>query len=161
MIQLEESFVRTVMLEPVARKPARQNLAAALAACGSEIRGKYGSAISGDQLLKLLEDRSVARYPCSLRFDDGPLLPGEFAHTLPNGATPQDGYTIFIHPRFADQSRELAYLVLHQLVLVNYGPSATADDAEIFGATVLGLTQREYYQALCALADQMGGDELM
>jgi hypothetical protein len=42
-------------------------------------------------------------------------------------------------------------------VLVNYGEFASAEDAETFGAAALGLARDDYYQALCGLADQVGG----
>jgi hypothetical protein len=45
--------------------------------------------------------------------------------------------------------------VLYQLVLVNYGPFASSDDAESFGAGVLGLSKDEYYDALCEMADEL------
>lgn len=48
-------------------------------------------------------------------------------------------------------------LVLYQLVLVNYGEFASAEDAECFGAAALGMAREEYYQGLCELADQIGG----
>jgi hypothetical protein len=48
------------------------------------------------------------------------------------------------------------YLVLYQLVAVNYGEFASADDAETFAAAALGLPREEYYQVLCSLADELG-----
>jgi hypothetical protein len=38
---------------------------------------------------------------------------------------------------------------------VNYGPFASPDDAETFGAAALGLDKDEYYARLCELADQI------
>jgi hypothetical protein len=54
---------------------------------------------------------------------------------------------------------EVPLLVLYQLVLVNYGPFASAADAEVFGAGALGISSDEYYQALCQIADEIGGLE--
>ena len=48
-------------------------------------------------------------------------------------------------------------LVLYQLVLVNYGEFASADDAETFGAAALGISRDEYYATLCDMADEVGG----
>jgi hypothetical protein len=47
----------------------------------------------------------------------------------------------------------IASLVLYQLVLVNYGEFASADDAETFGASALGLSKDDYYRNLCEMAD--------
>ena len=46
--------------------------------------------------------------------------------------------------------------MLYQLVVVNYGDFASADDALTFGATALGLTDDEYYQKICELAEPLG-----
>jgi hypothetical protein len=55
------------------------------------------------------------------------------------------------------QLEYVPHIVLYQLVLVNYGDFASADDAETFGAAALGLAKDEYYQTLCRLADEVGG----
>jgi len=47
-------------------------------------------------------------------------------------------------------------LALYQLVAVNYGVFASADDAETYAAAALGLPREDYYQTLCGLADQLG-----
>jgi hypothetical protein len=62
-----------------------------------------------------------------------------------------------VHPFFLAQLSQVPALVLYQLVSVNYGVFASADDAEAFGANVLGVTKDEYYRTLCELADRLGG----
>jgi hypothetical protein len=136
---------------------ARQSLNAHVAAKGAEIRAKYGPAIGWRELLRILEDREVVRYPCEIVFDSGPLQPGEFAHPMARGKRPEDGFVICVHPSFITQMEHVPHLVLYQLVLVNYGEFASAEDAETFGAAALGLARDDYYQALCGLADQVGG----
>jgi hypothetical protein len=64
---------------------------------------------------------------------------------------------MYVHPFFLTQLPQVPYLVLYQLVVVNYGEFASADDAETFGAAVLGISRDEYYQALCEMADQLCG----
>ncbi|MGD0614804.1 MAG: hypothetical protein ABSA69_05090 [Verrucomicrobiota bacterium] len=136
---------------------ARQSLNAHVAAKGAEIRAKYGPTLGWRELLRILEDREVVRYPCEIVFDSGPLLPGEFAHPVARGKRPEDGFVMCVHPSFITQRERVPHLVLYQLVLVNYGEFASAEDAETFGAAALGLARDDYYQALCALADQVGG----
>jgi hypothetical protein len=136
---------------------ARQSLNAHVAAKGAEIRAKYGPTIGWRELLRILEDREVVRYPCEIVFDSGPLQPGEFAHPMARGKRPEDGFVICVHPSFITQMERVPHLVLYQLVLVNYGEFASAEDAETFGAAALGLVRDDYYQALCGLADQVGG----
>src|SRR5579859_1437773 len=130
----------------------RPGLRDQVSAQAAQIHRKYGPQLGWDQLHQLLEDRTLVRYPCEIRFDAGPLLPGEFAHPIPRGHTPEDGYIIYIHPCYSTQLPQVPLLVLHQLALINYGESATLDDAEMFGSLALGLSKEEYYRALCELS---------
>jgi len=133
---------------------ARESLNAHAAALGIEIHLKYGPRIGWSQLRRILEDRSCVRYPCEIVFDVSGLRAGEFAHPAAKGERPEAGFIIYVHPFFMTQLEKVPGLVLYQLVLVNYGPFASPEDAETFGAAALGLPRDEYYTALCALADQ-------
>jgi hypothetical protein len=108
-----------------------------------------------DGLQQILGDRAFVRYPCEILFDAAPLLPGEFAYPAPRSENPEDGFDIFVHPYFMLEPDRVPLLVLYQLVLVNYGEFATADDAETFGASALGRSKDEYYEALCGIADEI------
>jgi hypothetical protein len=134
---------------------ARETLSAHVTAKGLEIREKYGPEIGWDQLQQILSDRACVRYPCKVVFDASPLLSGEFAHPIPNGRHPEDGFTLYVHPIFLRQREQVSFLVLYQLVLVNYGEFAAPEDAEIFGASALGLPREEYYKQVCQMADQL------
>jgi len=135
----------------------RQSLNAHVAAKGNEIFQKYGPNLGWKELLCLVEDRACVRYPCEIAFDASPLRPGEFAHPVAKGGRPEDGFTIFVHPLFMTELSRVPQLVLYQLVAVNYGEFASADDAETFGASALGLTKEDYYSTLCEMADRLGG----
>jgi len=134
----------------------KQSLNAHVAVKGTEIRKKYGPDIGWNELQRMLEDRACVRYPCEIRFGTQSLLDGEAAHPTAKGERPEDGFTIVIHPLFASDLAGCVHLVLYQLVLVNYGEFASADDAETFGSAVLGLSKDEYYEGLCELADRLG-----
>jgi hypothetical protein len=148
------------MARRLQKEDVHESVRAHAASRGAEIHQKYGAEIGWDKLLQLLEDRTFVRFPCEIRFDAAPLLPGEFAHAVPKTANSNDGFTIYVHPCYGNQLDRVALLVLYQLVLVNYGPAATAEDAETFGACALGLTRDQYYTALCELSAQVGGDQL-
>ena len=64
---------------------------------------------------------------------------------------------MYVHPLFMTELPRVAYLVFYQLVVVNYGEFASADDAEAFGANALGLSREDYYAALCEMADRIDG----
>src|SRR5262249_3125182 len=111
----------------------RSSLNSHVAAKGEEIRERYGPRIGWRELAQILQDRTVVRYPCEVVFDARELLEGEFAHPAQSGEDPEEGFKIHVHPFFSTQLDRVPALVLYQLVLVNYGPFASADDAETFG----------------------------
>jgi hypothetical protein len=123
-----------------------------------DIRAKYGPLIGLPELRRILADRDCVRYPCELVFDAGPLLTGEAAHPVPKGERPEDGFTLCVHPHFSADPDRVPILALYQLVLVNYGVFASPEDAENFGAAVLGIPRDEYYSRLCALVDEIAPD---
>jgi len=134
---------------------ARQSLNAHVAKKGAAIREKFGPSIGWPELQRLVKDRTCVRYPCEIAFDSEPLQPGECAHPVPKGSTPEDGFRLCVHPFFLNRLEQTPLVVLYQLVLVNYGEFASADDAETFGASALGLSKDEYYRMLCNLADDL------
>ena len=145
------------MAKQLTADDARQSLTAHVEAKGIEVYVKYGPEIGWDALQRLLADRVYVRYRCELVFDATPLDPGEFAHPVQQGERPEDGFTLFVHPIFQTQLERVPALVLYQLVAVNYGVFASADEAETFGAAALGLTRDEYYALICDCADQLSG----
>jgi hypothetical protein len=145
------------MATKLTAEDARQSLTAHVAAKGAEIFEKYGPTIGWGELQRVLADRAFVRYPCEIRFDASPLQAGEFAHPVQNGESPEDGFTMFVHPVYMLDLNDVPFLVLYQLVAVNYGDFAAADEAEMFGAAALGLSRDDYYETVCELADRVGG----
>lgn len=122
---------------------------------GAEMREKYGPELGWGALQKILNDRALVRYPCEIVFEADALAQGECAHAQGKGDDPSEGFTIFVHPKFAAQPPDAVAVALYQLVVVNYGPFASADDAEALGAAALGISRDEYYERLCKLADRV------
>ena len=135
---------------------ARQSLRGHVTTKGEEIRAKYGPHIGYNELQRILQDRDFVRYPCEISFDGAPLMEDECAHPVPKSDRPEDGFVMHVHPYFTTQPERVPHLVLYQLVAVNYGEFASAEDAEAFGASALGLSEDEYYRALCQMADEIG-----
>lgn len=134
---------------------AKQSLTAHVAAKGAELFAKYGPHLGWSELQLLLADRAFVRYPCELKFDAAPLQPGEPAYPQPKGDAPEEGFTMFVHPIYLLDLPLVPFLVLYQLVAVNYGEFASADDAESFAAAALGMDRDAYYTALVELADRL------
>lgn len=145
------------MAQQLTAADARVSLTAHVEAKGVEVFLNYGPQIGWGQLQRLLADRAYVRYPCEIIFDATDLLPGECVHPVQKGDRPEEGFNMCVHPLFLLQLDRVPVLVLYQLVAVNYGEFASADEAESFGAAALGLTRDEYYAQLCGLADELAG----
>lgn len=121
----------------------------------AQARIRYGLYIDGEAIMRMLDDRQVTRYPCGVRFDASALMPGEFAHAQPLGDRPSDGYCLFVHPALESETDLWPLVMAYHIVSINYGEIATSDEAELFGATLLGLEVEDYYQALCEVSDHL------
>jgi len=151
-----QSETRLVMSASPTPATAKRSLSDHVADKGAELRAKYGPQIGWRELQQVLLDRSLVRYPCEVAFTSEGLHDGEFAYPHPLGDTPEDGYIIRVHPLYMTELSLVPHLVLYQLVAVNYGEFASADDAEAFAAAALGMEVQDYYDTLCRLADQLG-----
>lgn len=118
-------------------------------------RRKYGGNVDYAAVLSMLDDREIVRYPTRLCFDAGPLEPGEFAYAQPVGSHPRDGFRLCMHPAFEGREELLPLLVAYHVVRINYGEIATHEEAECFGATLMGMAVDDYYAALCAAGDEV------
>lgn len=134
---------------------ARQSLREHVSSKGAELRAVYGPRLGWVELARVLADRRFVRYPTELVFDASPLQPGEPAHPVALGSRPDDGFRLHVHPLFETDLDRVPYLVLYQLVVINYGPFAGPEDAEAFGSAALGLSRGDYYEALCEMADRL------
>lgn len=133
----------------------RQALRSHLARQASDARLRYGLYIDADAVFAMLEDRRVVRRPVSVRFDAGPLEPGEPANAQPAGQRAGDGFSLVIHPDLARRRELLPLVVAYYIPSMNYGEIVTHKEAELFGATLLGLDIDTYYQAMCEIADSL------
>jgi len=120
-------------------------------------RLSHGMYIDADTILKMLDDNAVVRYPVGIRFDSELLQPGEFAMPIALGDHPSKGFCLFIHPYFEQQPQTWPLLIAYHIPSINYGDIVSSEDAEHFGATLLGLDIQTYYEALCELADSIPG----
>jgi hypothetical protein len=140
---------------PPDAEQARAGFRAHLEAKAMAARLKYGLYIDTDTIVAMLDDREVVRHPVSIHFDARALQGHEFAFPQSLGFHPSDGYALCIHPWFESQREILPLLVAYHLPVINYGDIVEAADAELYGATLLGLEVDAYYQALCELADSI------
>ncbi len=119
----------------------------------TDARQRRAAQIDRAEMMRLLEDRAVVRYPLGVRFDAEPLQTGEFACLESLGEHPSDGFCLFIHPMFENVDELIPLLIAYYIPSVNYGEVASHVEAELFGATLLGIEVEEYYKILCSVAD--------
>ncbi len=119
------------------------------------LREKYGPAFDERALEALLNDRDCVRYPTYVAFDSSKIERGFFSAVEAVPGSPANAHTVYLHETLRRRPQDIANALLYQLVVVNYGDIATREEAELFGSTALGLTQEEYYQQLCRLADEI------
>lgn len=118
-------------------------------------RKEHGPDIDWAAMRAILKDPNYVRFPVGVRFDDEALLNGEFAYAAALGNRPSDGFCLFVHPFFERREDVLPLLVAYHVPAINYLDIATHVEAELFGATLLGMRVEDYYQRLCDLADSM------
>lgn len=120
-------------------------------------RARHGPDFDEASILALLSDPELVRFPTELVFDAASLVPGEFAFARPRGERPSDGYTLCVHPFFEGRWDVLPALIAYHVPSINYLDIAGHEEAELFGATLLGLDVDAYYERICELADSIPG----
>lgn len=141
------------MNQPPTAHEAQQSLRDHVVAKAADARARSGGRIDRQAMMALLEDRAAVRYPLGVRFDAEPLRHGEFACLEALGERPGDGYCLSIHPMFENVDELVPFLIAYYIPSVNYGEVASHVEAELFGATLLGVDVEEYYRILCSVAD--------
>ena len=135
--------------DPSLSDQVRQRAAAILAA--------YPALSLGGQraMLTLFDDRRFVPHPVYFAFDAEPLQPGEFGYSAKLAENPAEGYVLYLHPRFRGRDAAVTRLAAYQLVIPIWDGAAGPAEAELFGAILHGLEVDEYYQQVCALADEL------
>jgi hypothetical protein len=118
-------------------------------------RERYGPCIGPEQIVALLHDPDIVRYPATLAFDTAFLEPGEFGWPKPLGFHPRDGFCVILHPCFQTEREAWPLLIAYLIPTINYGDLAQDQHAELFVATLLGLEPAACYERLCTLCDSI------
>ncbi len=135
-----------------------------------EIIDKYGAINSLSVLFDVMSDRKFVRYPINIIYDSSSIDDGLFIATEMNLSTqlsqsedsdyikPTDrSYDFYVHECFEGQQEKLLPLIMYHLTTVNYGDIATYEDSEVFASALMQMTQDDYYELVCDLADSIPG----
>ncbi len=119
---------------------------------------KHGP-LTADKLDALLQDRDCLRHPVRLVFEFGEMAMHQFAQPdLDWRNTEQDGRVLYLRPLLKDRSDLLPHAVAYMIPLINYGDIITDEHCLLYGATLLGMMEDEFYRQICELADLVGAE---
>ncbi len=113
--------------------------------------------VTADKLEALLNDPDCARYPTRLVFEFGEMALHQFAQPDLDWRDPeQNGRVLYLRPVLRDRPDLTVLAVAYMLPVINYGDIVTDGHCLLYGATLLGLLESEFYERLCALAEFAG-----
>lgn len=119
---------------------------------------KHGP-LTHDKLDGLLQDPECVRYPTRLVFEFGEMALHQFAQPdLDWRNREKDGRVLYVRPLLREHPDLLPLAVAYMIPLINYGDLITDAHCRGYGATLLGLMEDEYYEALCRMADVVGAE---
>ncbi|MBC8309870.1 MAG: hypothetical protein ISR75_06645 [Phycisphaerales bacterium] len=111
---------------------------------------KHGHATTMRVMEAVLDDRDVIRRDVAWKLDTALLQAGEFAAAVPS----EEGYVIALHDWFEGKQEVMPVVIAYHLATVNYGEHVVETaEAELFGASLLGLDIDAFYEQICSIAN--------
>jgi hypothetical protein len=106
------------------------------------------------ELELLLKDPECVRYPVRLAFEFGEMAMHQFAQPdVDYRHADQNGRVLYLRPVLRDRPELIVPAVAYMLPVINYGEIIQDEHCMLYGATLLGLMEEEFYARICALAD--------
>ncbi len=119
---------------------------------------KHGP-ITAEKLDTLLYDADCLRHPVRLVFEFGEMAAHQFAQPDVDWRdTAQNGRVLYLRPQLRSRPDLLPLAVAYMIPLINYGEIISDQECLLYGATLMGLLEEEYYQQICQLADFCGAE---
>jgi hypothetical protein len=106
-----------------------------------------------------LNDPECVRYPTRLVYEFGEMAMHQFAQPDLDHRNPdQDGRVLYLRPMLRERPDLVVLAVAYMTPSINYGDLITDEHCVLYGATLLGLMEEEFYSRICALADLVGSE---
>ncbi|MCU0787852.1 MAG: hypothetical protein MUC91_06625 [Verrucomicrobia bacterium] len=119
---------------------------------------KHGPITFG-KLEALLHDPDCLRYPVRLVYEFGEMAMHQFAQPdVDHRNVEQGGRVLYVRPLLKEHPERVVLAVVYMIPLINYGQIVNDDHCLAYGATLLGMLDREFYREICALADFVGAE---
>ena len=107
----------------------------------------------------LLTDPECLRYPTRLAFEFGEMAAHQFAQPdLDQGNREQDGRVLYLRPLLRERPELAVLAVAYMIPVINYGDIVSDDHCLRYGATLMGMMESEFYEAICLMADLVGAE---
>ncbi len=122
-------------------------------------RSKYG-AITTENLGDFLRDPECVRYPTRLIFERGEMASHQFAQPDDDLRDPQSkGKVLYVDPELRNHPHLLPFAVAYFVPVLNYGEDFVDDrHCTEYGAALFGLSEEDFYERICQLADLLGAE---
>lgn len=119
---------------------------------------RYGPDVAA-RVEALLADPECVRHPTRLVFEFGEMGLHQFAQPDFDWRNQeQDGRVLYVRPVLRGRPECVALAAAYMIPVINYGDLATDAHCLSYGATLLGLTEDEFYARICHLAAECGAD---
>lgn len=136
----------------------QESLRAHLVAQAVVAHQKHGP-LTAEKLEALLHDPDCVRHPVRLVFEFGEMAMHQFAQPDFDWRNPeQDSRVLYLRPLLRDHPDLLPVAVAYMIPVINYGDIISDEHCLLYGATLLGLFEDEYYRQLCAMSDLVGAE---
>lgn len=110
-------------------------------------------------LAAFLNDPECLRHPVRLVFEFGNMAMHQFAQPDVDWRdSDQRGKVLYLRPLLRGRHDLTLLAVAYMAPVLNYGDIVTDVHCLLYGATLLGLTEAEFYQEICGLADHVGAE---
>jgi hypothetical protein len=111
------------------------------------------------RLEALLSDPECLRYPTRLVFEFGEMAGHQFAEPGLDLRNPEhEGRVLYLRPLLRDREDLALLAVAYMIPAINYGEVVTDEHCVRYGATLLGMMETEFYDAVCRMADFVGAE---
>lgn len=119
---------------------------------------KHGP-ITFEKLDALLHDPDCLRYPVRLVYEFGEMAMHQFAQPdIDYRNQEQNGRVLYVRPMLRDHPEQAVRAIAYMIPLINYGKIISDEHCLAYGATLLGIMEKEFYRDICALADLVGAE---
>ncbi len=107
----------------------------------------------------LLHDPECLRHPVRLVFEFGDMAMHQFAQPDVDWRDPEGpGKVLCLRPLLRGRPDLVPVAVAYMIPVINFGDIVSDAHCLLYGATLLGLTEAEFYQQVCHLADFVGAE---